>query len=210
MEIRQAFVDGKLMDVVTQEEYERRASMKNGDMIKNTCIEQDGTIYPVVSRPEMRRTPHVINVGPVFKYVGSCEDGVPSYSSSKIIDYSNVKSNRELIEQQNKARKEEMAILTQTGKVFAPVIREEDSPALKCVKECFHAKKIDIDNYRGRLDSNCDFANTVRLFVNPNNHTISVQKIQLVGEKFDIDFKLVASDKPDAANPMDKTIQKEL
>ena len=88
MEIRQAFVDGKLMDVVTQEEYERRVSMKNDDMIKNTCIEQDGTIYPVVSRPEMRRTPHVINVGPVFKYVGSCEDGFPSYSSSKIIDYS--------------------------------------------------------------------------------------------------------------------------
>nr|DAS08409.1 MAG TPA: hypothetical protein [Caudoviricetes sp.] len=209
MEIRQAFVDGKLLDVVTQEEYERRSNLKNEEMLKNTCIERDGTLYPVVKRPDVRKTPHVINMGPVFKYVGSA-DKFPAYSSNKVIDYSNVKSNRELIEQQSKARKEEMAILTQTGKVFAPVIREEDSPALKCVKECFHAKKIDIDNYRGRFDSNCDFANTVRLFVNPNNHTISVQKIQLVGEKFDIDFKLVASDKKGAVNPMDKTIDREL
>ena len=78
------------------------------------------------------------------------------------------------------------------------------------VKECFHKKNIDIDNYRGRFDSNCDFNNTTRLLVNPQTHNISVQKIQLIGEKFDIDFHLVAKDKKGAVNPMGATIEKEL
>lgn len=210
MDIKQAFVDGRLMDVVSQEEYARRASLGNKEMLMNTCIQNDGTLYPVVHDSTGRSTPHAISVGPVTRYIGSSKE-YPAYSDVGVIDYSAVSSNKELIEKQNMARKEEAAILTQSGgNTFAPVIRDEDSPALKVVKKCFHFKNIDIDNYRGRFDSNCDFSNTIRLLTNPDNHNISVQKIHLIGEKFDIEFHLSAKDKPGAVNPMNDSAEMEL
>ena len=210
MDIKQAFVEGRLNDVVSQDEYARRRSLGDPEMVASTCIQMNGTLYPVIPKADNRTTPYAVYSTIGMKYYGSSQDH-PDYSDNTVVDYSNVNSCRELIARQNKARKEEVAILTQqSSKTFYPVIREEDSPALKAVKECFHKKNIDIDNYRGRFDSNCDFANTVRLLVNPSNHNISVQKIQLIGDKFDIDFHLVASDRKDAVNPMDATIDKEL
>lgn len=210
MEIKQAFVNGRLMDVVSQEEYTRRASLGNKDMLANTCIQSDGTLYPVVSRSNGAVTPHAISMGPVTKYVGSSKE-YPAFSDKAVIDFTAVSSNKELIEKQNMARKEEVNVLTQSGgKTFAPVIRDEDSPALKVVKTCLHDKNIDIDNYRGRFDSNCDFSNTIRLLTNPDNHNISVQKIHLIGEKFDIEFHLSAKDKPGAINPMNTSTEMEI
>ena len=202
MEIKQAFVGGKLMDVVSQDEYVRRVSMDEPELVQNTCIQANGTLYPVIRHPDNRTTPYAIYGGIAIKYVGSSE-GNPGYSDKKVIDYSDISSNKELIEKHNQLRAEEVAILTQqSDKVFMPIIREEE--------ECFHKKHIDIDNYRGRFDSNCDFANTIRLLTNPNNHNISVPKIQLIGEKFDINFSLIAKDKNEAVNPMETVIEKEL
>ena len=210
MEIKQAFVGGKLMDVVSQDEYVRRVSMHEPELVQNTCIQANGTLYPVIRHPDNRKTPYALYSDIAIKYVGSCENN-PGYSDKKVIDYSDISSNKELIEKNNQLRAEEVAILTQqSDKVFMPIIREEENPALKVVKECFHKKHIDIDNYRGRFDSNCDFANTIRLLTNPNNHNISVPKIQLIGEKFDINFSLMAKDKNDAVNPMGTSIEKEL
>ena len=209
MDIKQAFVNGRLMDVVSQDEYARRRSL-GPEMVENTCIQMNGTLYPVIPKADSRTTPFAVYSSLAVKYYGNATEH-PEFSDNAVVDYSNIKSCQELIDRQNKARKEEVAVLTQqTSKTFYPIIREEDSPALKVVKECFHKKNIDIDNYRGRFDSNCDFNNTTRLLVNPQTHNISVQKIQLIGEKFDIDFHLVAKDKKDAVNPMGATIEKEL
>lgn len=209
MDIKQAFVNGRLMDVVSQDEYARRRSL-GPEMVENTCIQMNGTLYPVIPKADNRTTPFAVYSSLAVKYYGNATEH-PEFSDNAVVDYSNIKSCQELIDRQNKARKEEVAVLTQqTSKTFYPIIREEDSPALKVVKECFHKKNIDIDNYRGRFDSNCDFNNTTRLLVNPQTHNISVQKIQLIGEKFDIDFHLVAKDKKGAVNPMGATIEKEL
>lgn len=209
MDIKQAFVNGRLMDVVSQDEYARRRSL-GSEMVENTCIQMNGTLYPVIPKADSRTTPFAVYSSLAVKYYGNATEH-PEFSDNAVVDYSNIKSCQELIDRQNKARKEEVAVLTQqTSKTFYPIIREEDSPALKVVKECFHKKNIDIDNYRGRFDSNCDFNNTTRLLVNPQTHNISVQKIQLIGEKFDIDFHLVAKDKKGAVNPMGATIEKEL
>lgn len=209
MDIKQAFVNGRLMDVVSQDEYARRRSL-GPEMVENTCIQMNGTLYPVIPKADSRNTPFAVYSSLAVKYYGNATEH-PEFSDNAVVDYSNIKSCQELIDRQNKARKEEVAVLTQqTSKTFYPIIREEDSPALKVVKECFHKKNIDIDNYRGRFDSNCDFNNTTRLLVNPQTHNISVQKIQLIGEKFDIDFHLVAKDKKGAVNPMGATIEKEL
>ena len=190
MEIKQAFVGGKLMDVVSQDEYVRRVSMDEPELVQNTSIQANGTLYPVIRHPDNRTPPYAIYGDIAIKYVGSSE-GNPGYSDKKVIDYSDISSNKELIEKHNQLRAEEVAILTQqSDKVFMPIIREEDNPALKVVKECFHK--------------------TIRLLTNPNNHNISVPKIQLIGEKFDINFSLIAKDKNEAVNPMETVIEKEL
>lgn len=211
--VKKALIKNKVYDVISQSELQRRYKMANGspEVFKETCVEKNGTLYPVQEKfiPD-KQGPYCIYNGLYGKYVGSANDDA-DYSSNKIINFSDSKSIQELLEKQNHLRADMACTLnSNSDNTFTPIIREEDSPALKCVKESLKAKNIDIDYYRNRFDSNCDYSNTLRLLTNPENHNISVPKIQLIGEKFDINFKLIAEDKPNAPNPMNNTIEKEL
>ena len=68
MEIKQAFVGGKLMDVVSQDEYVRRVSMDEPELVQNTCIQANGTLYPVIRHPDNRTTPYAIYGDIAIKY----------------------------------------------------------------------------------------------------------------------------------------------
>lgn len=212
MEVKKALIKNKIYDVVSQTELHRRYVLaKNTDILKETCIEQNGTLYPVYSTMSYDKSkPFVFYNGHMAKYVGSCKDD-PDYSSNKVIDFTNSRSTKELLEKQSRLKADEVAALTSNSDdVFTPITREEDSSALKLVKECLKAKNIEIDCYRTRFQSNCDYSNALRLLTNPDNHNISVSKLQLIGDKFDINFKLIAEDKSGAPNPMNKIIEKEL
>ena len=50
----------------------------------------------------------------------------------------------------------------------------------------------------------------MRLLNNPDNHTLSIQKLHDIGEKFDIDFVITARDKKDAPNPMNEVFEREI
>lgn len=211
MEIKKVFLEGKLQDVVDSNEFIRRTKFKDSEILKDTCIDIDGGLYPVASYDPKKETPYAKVVGYGFRLMNTDQVSDEYKSDDKVVDLSNISSSSELLERQNKLREEEMFMLkAKQNKVFAAAIREGDSPSLILVKECLNKKGIDIDNYRGRFDSNCDFSNTVRLLVNENNHTLSFQKMQLIGEKFDIDFKITAYDKKDAINPMQETFEREL
>ena len=211
MEIKKAIIGKKQHDVVSQEEYERRASLGDPNMLVDTVIEHRGTLYPVYNSVDStRENPYAINRGMATKYFGTAEKN-PEYSDKSIINFSDITSNKELLERQSRLHSEQAALLTSSAnKDFAPIIREDDSPALKLVKECLHAKHIDIDCYRSQFESNCEFSNAIRLLINADNHNISVQKIQMIGEKFGIEFEISAKDARGVVNPMGQVFSREL
>lgn len=212
MEIKKAIVDGKMYDVVSQNEFERRSALGNPEMLSDTLIQMDQTLYRISNTVDHNRNyPYAVRSEIATKFFNDSSK-YPSYSSKNIIDFKDVKSNRELFEKQNKLRAEETVLLSSSAeKDFAPIIRECDSPALKLVKECLHEKHIDIDAYRTRFGSNCEFSNAIRLLVNPSNHNISISKMQMIAEKFDIEFEITARDiSKSVPNPMNKTFRRKL
>ena len=210
MDIRKVFIENRMLDVVSPEEYARRESLNDKDLLQDTCIEKDNVIYPVFQNPIYGRAlPYFVSTEWANLYFN--RENTEGYEADKIVDLTNVKNTEELITKQEELRNSEIATLVaNSGEVFSPVIREEDSTALKLVKECLTAKRINVNNYKTRFDSSCDFSNTIRLLTNEDNHTISIQKMQLIGDKFDINFKITASDKKQAPNPMREKITKEL
>ena len=192
MDIKKAIVDGVVMEVVTQEEFTRRKRFNDPELLRNTCIEQNGTLFPVMnSQVRERIAPYAVsNVG-FTKYYN--QDNNEKYKSEDtVIDFSDVESNKA------------------NSDTYTPIYNDADSPALTLVKQCLQAKNVPLENYKGRFDTPCDFNNTIRLVTPEKNHTISIQKIKTIGEKFDIKFKLVAEDQEDSPNAMGVKFEKEI
>lgn len=211
MDIKKAIVDGVVMEVVTQEEFTRRKRFNDPELLRNTCIEQNGTLFPVMnSQVRERIAPYAVsNVG-FTKYYNQ-GNNEKYKSEDTVIDFSDVESNKELIEKQNELRNAEITILTAANSdTYTPIYNDADSPALTLVKQCLQAKNVPLENYKGRFDTPCDFNNTIRLVTSEKNHTISIQKIKTIGEKFDIKFKLVAEDQEDSPNAMGVKFEKEI
>ena len=211
MDIKKAIVDGVAMEVVSQEEFTRRKRFNDPELLRNTCIEQNGTLFPVMnSQVRERIAPYAVsNVG-FTKYYNQ-GNNEKYKSEDTVIDFSDVESNKELIEKQNELRNAEITILTAAkSDTYTPIYNDADSPALTLVKQCLQAKNVPLENYKGRFDTPCDFNNTIRLVTSEKNHTISIQKIKTIGEKFDIKFKLVAEDQEDSPNAMGVKFEKEI
>jgi hypothetical protein len=199
------------MEVVSQEEFTRRKGFNDPEILRNTCIEQSGTLFPVMNVPVRGRiAPYAVSHTGFTKYYN--QDNNEKYKSEDtVIDFSDVESNKELIEKQNELRNAEITILTAANSdTYTPIYNDEDSPALTLVKQCLQAKNVPLENYKGRFDTPCDFNNTIRLVTSEKNHTISIQKIKTIGEKFDIKFKLIAEDQEDSPNAMGVRFEKEI
>jgi hypothetical protein len=212
MEIKKAIVDGVAMEVVTQEEYARRKTFGDAELLKNTCIQHENTLFPVMNVPISGRiAPYAVSHTGYTKYYNK-ENNEKYKADANVIDFSNVKSTKEMIEKQNALRNAEITLLTAANSdTFSPVYDENDSPALTLVKQCLEAKNVPLENYKGRFESNCDFNNTIRLVTSEKNHSISIQKIKTIGEKFDIKFKLIAEDQSDdVPNMMETKFEKEI
>lgn len=211
MDIKKAIVDGVAMEVVSQEEFTRRKGFNDPEILRNTCIEQSGTLFPVMNVPVRGRiAPYAVSHTGFTKYYN--QDNNEKYKSEDtVIDFSDVESNKELIEKQNELRNAEITILTAANSdTYTPIYNDEDSPALTLVKQCLQAKNVPLENYKGRFDTPCDFNNTIRLVTSEKNHTISIQKIKTIGEKFDIKFKLIAEDQEESPNAMGVKFEKEI
>lgn len=212
MEIKKAIIGRKLYDVVSQQEFERRLSLGNPDMLADTVIERNDTLYRVSKTIDPNRQyPCAVYTNIATRYYGNANQ-YPEYSASHKVDFGNVKSSKEMLDKQNKLRSDEATLLSSAAnKNLSLIIREEDSPALKLTKECLNEKHIDVDAYRTRFASNCEFSNAIRLLVNPDNHNISIQKMQMIADKFDLNFHITATDSGNGVpNPMGKTLETDL
>lgn len=202
MGIRKGRVDGRIYDVVTEEEY-----MSNSGLYQDgfTAIEKDGLLYPIRKN---NLVPGFYSKSEVLGYyVEPLEDEKGKYvSEGNLIDFNDTSNIKDMIEKSNSLRDMERKILCTPNNIFNPKISEDESPEMRGFKEAMIAKNIDIDNYADRWDSN--FNNDKRLF---NKKTMTLSKLVDISNKTDVSVFMVFKDRsPDVPNPIGKVIEVEL
>ena len=189
-----------IRDVISHEEYIRRVNL-NPDLMNeladDTAIEMDGHVYPI----NRQYSPNVVGMwdgGQVMVYTGPQEYiNDPDYDAKNIIDFENVSSLRDSIEKQAELERAERSILISPDNIFAPVIKDTDTPEMRLLKEAITRKRIDIDAYKPRFGS--DFNNDKRLF---EQSSITIFKLKKMCDNFDMKCSLVIEDKKNAPNPI--------
>ena len=200
MSVRKAFIANKTMEVISEDEYIRRSKFAD-PMFEDTCVEKNGTLYPIQKRYN-EGAPGVYDAGPCFKYTNASNK--EDYSANKIIDFDNATNYADMIKLKDKLNKAEIARLTTKDNIYVPTIGDNDSPALKLIKEAVGNKNIDPESYRQRMGS--DYMNLMRLVTSDSNHNISIKKMAAFGEAFDFDIEVTVTDKPNAVNPIGKSL----
>lgn len=189
-----------IRDVISHEEYIRRVNL-NPDLMNeladDTAIEMDGHVYPI----NRQYSPNVVGMwdgGQVMVYTSPQEYiNDPDYDAKNIIDFENVSSLRDSIEKQAELERAERSILISPDNIFAPVIKDTDTPEMRLLKEAITRKRIDIDAYKPRFGS--DFNNDKRLF---EQSSITIFKLKKMCDNFDMKCSLVIEDKKNAPNPI--------
>lgn len=193
-------LNGKMCDVVSLQEY---ASNKDGYITGATAIEVGDYALPIIGKFD---TAPGIYVGSAFSHFNLPDDTESQYNLSNVIDMSNVSNIGELMEKQEAVRDLEREVLTNPDGITTPVIEENDSPAMKALKQAVLDKHIDINKYEPRFGSN--FNNDKRTL---DKSKISIQMLERMCKNLDIKASLVLEDtSPNVPNPIGHEISVEL
>jgi len=198
--MKKAKIGRRILDVIDESEFIRRSSL-NPDIVaslaEDTAIEKDGHVYPV-TRQYSKDVTGVTDVGKVLLYSLAEQDkDSDEYKVENVIDFENVKSLQESINKQNQLMSAERTILVSPENIFTPVVKEEDTPEMKLLKQAICLKGIDLDNYKQRFGS--DYNNDRRLF---EQNSITFFKLKRLAEIMDMNVSLSLEDKPGAPNPI--------
>jgi hypothetical protein len=198
--MKKAKIGRRILDVIDESEFIRRSSL-NPDIVaslaEDTAIEKDGHVYPVTKQYSKDVT-GVTDLGKVLLYSLTEQDkSADEYKVDNVIDFENVKSLQESISKQNQLMSAERTILVSPENIFTPVIKEEDTPEMKLLKQAICLKGIDLDNYKQRFGS--DYNNDRRLF---EQNSITFFKLKRLAEIMDMNVSLSLEDKPGAPNPI--------
>jgi len=198
--MKKAKIGRRILDVIDESEFIRRSSL-NPDIVaslaEDTAIEKDGHVYPVTKQYSKDVT-GVTDLGKVLLYSLAEQDkSADEYKVENVIDFENVKSLQESISKQNQLMSAERTILVSPENIFTPVIKEEDTPEMKLLKQAICLKGIDLDNYKQRFGS--DYNNDRRLF---EQNSITFFKLKRLAEIMDMNVSLSLEDKPGAPNPI--------
>ena len=198
--MKKAKIGRRILDVIDESEFIRRSSL-NPDIVaslaEDTAIEKDGHVYPV-TRQYSKDVTGVTDLGKVLLYSLAEQDkDADEYKVENVIDFENVKSLQESINKQNQLMSAERTILVSPENIFTPVVKEEDTPEMKLLKQAICLKGIDLDNYKQRFGS--DYNNDRRLF---EQNSITFFKLKRLAEIMDMNVSLSLEDKPGAPNPI--------
>lgn len=198
--MKKAKIGRRILDVIDESEFIRRSSL-NPDIVaslaEDTAIEKDGHVYPVTKQYSKDVT-GVTDLGKVLLYSLTEQDkNADEYKVDNVIDFENVKSLQESISKQNQLMSAERTILVSPENIFTPVVKEEDTPEMKLLKQAICLKGIDLDNYKQRFGS--DYNNDRRLF---EQNSITFFKLKRLAEIMDMNVSLSLEDKPGAPNPI--------
>lgn len=203
--IRKAKICDTLYDVISYTDYMNNREVY-GTYIGRVAVDHgDGIIYPLRSVTDIR--PGVYDYGGIVCFRPPQPSEVAFYSEANVINFSEAKNLREIIETQDKLTKAERSILTTIDNMTIPEIGESDTPAMKALKEAIIAKHIDLDKYDYRFGVE-NYPNDKRLL---KRDSITISKLKTYADALDISLTLTLQDKSnDVPNPMGKVISCQL
>lgn len=210
MQYRSAPIDGKVMDIITEEEYSQKFKMysENPSVCSMTALEtsKGDESYLLPFRGKTDDRPGVYPDGNLYfvKFPES-EEEEKSYNKKNIdiVDFSNVDNINDFLAKNGQVREMENLSLSDSDEIFIPPISGRETEAMKAFKQAITAKHMDIDRYSSRFGEN--YLNDKRIL---KGDDITLNKLVSICNKFDIEAKLILSDKhPDVANPMGNNIE---
>ena len=203
MNLKTTNVDGRIVDVISEEEYMEKWNMFHDQLNPSVAVEimgANGENYILPFRGKNDDRPGIYQEGCVDFF----KEGEEYRSNNfDIIDFSDVTTIQEFMNKNSQIRTMETNILTDIDSVFAPKIADDDSPEMKAFKEAICSKKIDINKYAPRFGDN--FLNDKRIL---KSGSITLNKLVSMCEKLDIEAELSLRDADsNVPNPIGKEIK---
>ena len=149
---REMLINGRLYEVVDVKQYvDHKDAYLNGYVAVDTGSPY---IYPVI--PSTSQCPGIyIRPGTPFSYARDPEEeDADQYKREHIIDYGDASSFKDFIDKQTMVKQIENDILSTPDNIFSPTIHQEDSPAMKALKEAVVSKHMELDKYEHRFGAN--------------------------------------------------------
>nr|DAJ52649.1 MAG TPA: hypothetical protein [Caudoviricetes sp.] len=183
--------------------YDFDEAMRHSDDM-NIAIEEDGKVYPIISKTNTYKTNGVVIDGCLATYINADEDQSKyELQNMKVIDFSNTKSMQEQIEKTSELMSMEETILINPDNIFNIRIKPNDLPEMVALKDAVNRKHIDINKYAYRFGDN--FNNDRRLF---EKDTITLAKMKTIAEALDMDCYIIFEDRePGVPNPIGTQIK---
>lgn len=201
MSLEKAKIGEAIYDVIDVEEYYRDPNAYTSF----TAIKgNDGYIYPIRTKTDNR--PGFYPTGGVDFFKIPMGTECQEYTQQNMINFSDAKTLRDVIQTSQKLMNAERSILTTIDNVFAPEISDNDTPEMKAVKEAILAKHIDLDKYESRFGPN--YNNDKRLL---KKNSITFGKLRSICDALDIKASITIEDAdPTVPNPIGRVISADL
>lgn len=195
-------IDGKFANVISMDEYSERQNM----YAPGTAAiekEKDGTKYYLPIRSSIDTGPGVYPIGNAAVITKYPEQGDNTYSdASKLVDFSDTKTTKEVMDKQNQYRDLEYEMLCAPGDVLTAPYLPNDTPMMRGFKEAINAKGIVASNYKERMGPN--YSNDIRKV---KENDITIKMASRMAKTLDEEIIMIIRDKsPDVANPIGKEI----
>ena len=194
--IEKAKIEDTIYDVISYNDYCRNRDAYN--MYASSIAIKDGSGYilPIRSQTDVRPGFYPMGGIDIFKLPVGRE--CTMYNQSNIINFSEAKNLRGVIEAQERLNKAERSILISADSITSPDIYDNDSPFMKAIKTAIIKKHIDLDKYSHRFSEN--YPNDKRLL---KKDDMTMQKGITYANCLDFDMYLIIKDKnPDVPNPI--------
>ena len=195
-------IDDRFINVITADEY---ASCQDIYPAGSAAIEKekDGTTYYLPIRSTTDSAPGFYPAGNCVAFTKYPEVGDNTYSDpSKLVDFSNTKDMKELMDKQNQFRDLEYEMLCTPGDVLVAPYLPTDTPLMRGFKEAINAKGIVAINYKERMGAN--YSNDIRKV---KEDDITIKMASRMAKSLDEEMILIIRDtSPDVANPIGREI----
>lgn len=209
MDLRTTTLDGKVMDIVSEEEYIKKWRMyaENLSIQFSTAVEiqdENGEDYILPFRNKTDERPGIYADGSIyFLKFPTEEESQYKKKNLEIIDFSDTANIKDFLDKNAQIREMETNVLTDIDSVFIPPMFPDDSPEMRAFKEAVASKHMDINKYAPRFGDN--FLNDKRIL---KTNSITMNKLVSMCNNFDIEAELILRNaNPDVPNPMKKEIR---
>lgn len=208
MELKTATIDGKIMDVISEEKYRSEYSLyTNTSITATTAVEvtdRNGVNYILPFRGRTDDQPGIYQDGCIYFTKFPNSEEASSYRSDSVnsVDFSDVNNINDFLAKNKQVRDMETTILTDSDSIFMPPMNQDDTPEMRAFKQAIASKHIDFNKYAPRFGDN--YLNDKRIL---KTSSITMNKLIAMSEKLDIEVELTLRNaNNDVPNPMSKPI----